>query len=80
MLKSKKTAILLAVLFGSFGAHQFYIGNHRKGLIILLITVCTCGIAYPFCWVYALIDAMKWSKIEDDETFNIEIVVDEEEM
>ncbi|QEE16634.1 NINE protein [Promethearchaeum syntrophicum] len=38
-MKSKITAGLFAILMGDFGAHQFYLGNTSKGLLMLL-----------FCW------------------------------
>jgi TM2 domain-containing membrane protein YozV len=34
---------LLAILLGSFGVHAFYLGNTKKGVIYLLITILSCG-------------------------------------
>ncbi|NEY71089.1 TM2 domain-containing protein [Bacillus mesophilus] len=39
--KSKLTAALLGILLGGFGAHKFYLGRRRKGIVYLL-----------FCWTY----------------------------
>ncbi len=41
--KQKMVAGLLAILLGAFGVHAFYLGNTKKGIIYLLITVLTCG-------------------------------------
>lgn len=42
--KSKMTAGLLGIFLGAFGVHQFYLGNTKRGIIELIVTVCTCGI------------------------------------
>ena len=41
----KLAAGLLAIFLGSFGIHKFVLGYTRAGLIMLLLTVFTCGIA-----------------------------------
>jgi TM2 domain-containing membrane protein YozV len=38
-MKSKGTAAVLALLFGGFGAHWFYLGRETKGLIYLLVWI-----------------------------------------
>lgn len=40
-MKSKSTAIILALFLGGLGNHQFYLGNNIKGIIYLL-----------FCWTF----------------------------
>jgi TM2 domain-containing membrane protein YozV len=42
--KSKVVAGLLAIFLGSFGVHQFYIGNKKLGIILLCITVGSIGL------------------------------------
>ena len=37
--KSKIIALLLLAFFGSFGVHQFYLGNTTAGIIQLVLTV-----------------------------------------
>ena len=44
--KFKSTYVLLTGLLGSFGAGEFYIHHHIKGLISLLITLLTTGLAF----------------------------------
>ena len=41
----KLAAGLLAIFLGSFGIHKFVLGYTQAGLIMLLLTVFTCGIA-----------------------------------
>lgn len=41
----KLAAGLLGIFLGSFGIHKFVLGYTKAGLIMLLITVLTCGVA-----------------------------------
>lgn len=54
--KSRTTYILLGVLLGFFGAHSFYAGYNKRGVIQLAITLCTLGFAAFGTWVWAIID------------------------
>lgn len=40
-MKNKTLAILLALLLGGIGGHQFYLGNNGKGILYLI-----------FCWTF----------------------------
>ncbi len=39
------TAGLLGILLGAWGVHSFYLGNSKKGIIQIVATILTCGIA-----------------------------------
>lgn len=41
--KQKVVAALLAFFVGPLGVHKFYLGHNTLGIIMLLITVLTCG-------------------------------------
>lgn len=41
----KLAAGLLGIFLGSFGIHKFVLGYTKAGLIMLLLTVLTCGVA-----------------------------------
>lgn len=43
--EKKLVAGLLAILLGAFGVHKFYLGYKKEGIIMLLITVVSCGFA-----------------------------------
>lgn len=49
--KSKVVAGLLAMFFGGFGVHSFYLGNFRKGLIQLALTLATLGLGHLWGFV-----------------------------
>ena len=42
--KKKMVAGLLVIFLGGFGAHQFYLGNTKRGIFELIVTCVTCGI------------------------------------
>ena len=42
--KSKMAAGLLGIFLGAWGAHQFYLGDTKKGIIRIVVSLVTCGI------------------------------------
>jgi hypothetical protein len=62
--KNRMTFIILGVLLGAFGAHNFYAGYTKKAVAQLCITVFSLGFASPMAWVWGVIDV---STIDSDE-------------
>ena len=54
--RSRAAYMLLGVFLGAFGAHSFYAGSTKKGLIQLAITLLTFGLGGMMVWVWAVID------------------------
>ena len=54
----KLVAGLLAIFLGSFGVHKFVLGYNTAGLIMLLVTVLTCGIAGFVMGVIGIIEGI----------------------
>ncbi len=54
--KNRITFIVLGVLLGMFGAHNFYAGYTKKAIAQVLISVLSLGFASPMVWVWAVID------------------------
>jgi TM2 domain-containing membrane protein YozV len=42
--KEKTVAGILGILLGGFGVHHFYLGSTTSGVIVLALSVITCGI------------------------------------
>ncbi len=63
--KNRMTFIILGVLLGAFGAHNFYAGYTKKAIFQLCITVLSVGFASPMAWVWAVIDV---STVSSDES------------
>ena len=62
-VKSKSTAIILALLLGGIGAHKFYLDRSGQGILYLL-----------FCWTFipsliAFVEAIVYATTSD-ETFH----------
>jgi TM2 domain-containing membrane protein YozV len=54
--KNRTTFIVLGVLLGFFGAHNFYAGYKKKAIVQLCITLFSAGFAIPMTWIWAVID------------------------
>lgn len=49
--KLRLAALLLALFFGVFGIHRFYVGKWGTGLLQLLLTCTVIGIWFTYLWV-----------------------------
>ena len=65
--KNKLVAGLLGVFLGEFGIHKFYLGYTTEGLIMLLVTVLSAGIAGVVIWTIGLIEGIMYLSKSDDE-------------
>jgi len=65
--KSKVAAGVLAILLGTFGVHKFYLGYNGAGLIMLLLTLCTCFILAAPIYVIALVEGIIYLTKTDAE-------------
>jgi TM2 domain-containing membrane protein YozV len=57
--KSRMAAGLLGVFLGSFGVHRFYLGYTNIGIIQIIATVFTCGLAGIWGFVEGILILMK---------------------
>jgi len=65
--EKKIAAGVLGILLGSFGVHKFVLGYQREGLIMLLVSVLTCGIAYPVMQIIGIIEGIIYLTKTDAE-------------
>lgn len=54
----KLAAGLLAIFLGSLGVHKFVLGYNTAGLIMVLVTVLTCGVAGFVMGVIGIIEGI----------------------
>ncbi|MEB3361339.1 MAG: TM2 domain-containing protein [Synechococcaceae cyanobacterium] len=54
----KLAAGLLGIFLGSLGVHKFVLGYTKEGLIVLAITVLSCGIAGFVTGVIGLVEGI----------------------
>jgi TM2 domain-containing membrane protein YozV len=70
----KIAAGICAILLGSLGIHKFILGMTSAGLIMLLSTVLTCGLAAAVFHVISLVEGVLYLTKTDEEFYRIYIV------
>lgn len=58
---------VLAILLGPFGVHKFILGYTNQGIIMLAITVVTCGIGAVVTSIIGLIEGVVYLTKSDEE-------------
>jgi len=58
---------ILAILLGSLGIHKFYLGYNTEGIIMLLVSVVTCGIAGAVMHVIGIIEGILYLTKTEEE-------------
>lgn len=72
---SKKIAAgICGILLGVFGVHKFILGYTTEGLIMLLVSVLTCGIGSPIMGIIGLVEGIIYLTKTDAEFINMYIV------
>ena len=67
--KNRMATTLLASILGSFGIHQFYLGNTGSGIARILITATIIG--WPVSYLFGLIEAVKYVTMTDENFHHI---------
>ncbi len=64
---NKIAAGVCGILLGSLGVHKFILGYTGTGIIMLLVTLLTCGMASPIMHVIGLIEGIIYLTKSDEE-------------
>ena len=64
---NKIAAGVCGILLGSLGVHKFILGYTGAGLVMLLVTLLTCGLASPVIHIIGLIEGIIYLTKSDDE-------------
>jgi len=64
---NKIAAGVFGILLGALGIHKFILGYTGAGLILLLVTILTCGIAWPVTHLIGLIEGIIYLAKSDEE-------------
>lgn len=73
---SRGVAALLAIFLGSLGIHYFYVGRNTAGIIFLLVTLLSCGIAGAIVGVVALAQGINMFVIDNRQFYNTYVNTD----
>jgi TM2 domain-containing membrane protein YozV len=68
---NKIPAGVCGILLGSLGVHKFILGYTGAGLVMLLVTILTCGIAWPVIHIIGLIEGIVYLCKSDEEFVRI---------
>lgn len=67
---SKKLAAgLCAILVGSLGIHKFVLGYTNAGIIMLLVSLLTCGVGAAVMHIFGIIEGIVYLTKSDDEFY-----------
>jgi len=58
---------ILAIVLGPFGVHKFILGYTTQGLILLAVTIVTCGIGAAVTSIIGLIEGVIYLTKSDEE-------------
>lgn len=67
----KMVAGICGILLGSLGIHKFVLGLSTPGLIMLLVTVLTCGIGASVMGVIGLVEGIIYLTKSDEEFYQL---------
>lgn len=68
---SKKIAAgICGILLGGFGIHKFILGYQTEGLIMLLVTILTCGFGGFVMGIIGLVEGIIYLTKSDDEFYS----------
>ncbi|MEW6734110.1 MAG: TM2 domain-containing protein [Acidobacteriota bacterium] len=63
----KISAGICAILLGGFGVHKFILGYNTEGLIMLLVTLLTCGFGAIVTSVIGIIEGILYLTKSDED-------------
>lgn len=67
-LESKRVlAGVLGIVLGALGVHKFVLGYTTQGIILLVITIATCGIGASVTGIIGLIEGIIYLTKTDEE-------------
>lgn len=65
--EKKVPAGVLAILLGGLGIHKFYLGYNKAGIIMLVITLITCGFGAFISSIIGIVEGVIYLTKSDEE-------------
>ncbi len=69
----KLAAGICGILIGSLGVHKFVLGYTQEAVIMLLVSILTCGIAAPIVGIIGLVEGIIYLTKSDEEFYDMYI-------
>lgn len=63
----KIAAGICGILLGTLGIHKFILGYQKEGLIMLLVSILSCGFLAWIMWIIGLIEGIMYLTKSDEE-------------
>ena len=63
----KIVASILGIVIGGLGIHKFILGYQKEGLIMLLVSVLSCGILAPVMHIIGIIEGVMYITKSDED-------------
>ena len=67
--EKKIVAGVFGIVLGAFGIHKFILGMTTPGVIMLLVTVCSCFLASPIMNIIGLIEGIIYLTKSDEDFY-----------
>ena len=64
---NKIPAGICGIILGAFGVHKFILGYTGTGVLMLLVTILSCGVFYPVMHLIGLIEGIIYLAKSDDD-------------
>jgi TM2 domain-containing membrane protein YozV len=68
--EKKIVAGILGILLGGLGIHKFILGYTKEGIIMLLVSVLSCGILLAIMHIIGLIEGIIYLTKSDEDFVN----------
>ena len=65
----KIVAGILGILLGGLGIHKFYLGYTTAGIIMLVVSIVSCGFVAPIISIIGLIEGILYLTKSDEEFY-----------
>ena len=66
----KIVAGILGILLGGLGIHKFYLGYTTAGIIMLVVSIVSCGFVAPIISIIGLIEGILYLTKSDEEFYH----------
>jgi len=70
---NKIPAGICGIILGGFGVHKFILGYTGAGILMLLVSVLSCGALYPIMHIIGVIEGIIYLSKSDDEFVHLYI-------